>query len=567
MNIAPRALLLIATLLATNTAWALDVDTFEPTGSAFEGRGTLQLLSPTIGFPWSSYGGLALYLSDDPLEVIHPDGTSERLVDSILGTRFAAGTNILGKARVDLSVPVYPWVFGSTEPNSGAGMGDIQLQALYPFVNKEELGVAVAPFLRLPSGSDDLYTGSSGVGGGLTGVLGGMLENAWHWNANLAIDLGSKEQFGSLDMGTSMRIGAGLAAPVNDHLQIGAELTSALTTAGGLGPYNKNPTEGHLYGQYKSETGIVFSTGAGTGLVAGLGAPDIRVFGLFSYAWEGIPPVYDRDHDGIIDERDTCPDHPEDIDTYRDEDGCPDLDNDGDGLPDPQDQCPVQAEDFDKFQDEDGCPDPDNDEDRVLDTEDACPLEAGTVAAKGCPDRDNDTVKDTDDACPDEPGPVATKGCPDRDNDRVADFRDKCPDQPADPRIVPELSDGCPSRVFVSANQVVIMDKVFFDTNKDTIKKQSFSLLNDVAKVLNDNKQIKRIEIQGHTDSVGNDSSNLNLSQRRAESVMKYLVMKGKVDPNRLEAKGYGETKPMTTNETDVGRADNRRVEFVILEQ
>jgi outer membrane protein OmpA-like peptidoglycan-associated protein len=325
--------------------------------------------------------------------------------------------------------------------------------------------------------------------------------------------------------------------------------------------------EAHAFGQYKSNSGLVLVGGAGTGLVAGLGAPDIRLFGLISYAWEGIPPVYDRDHDGIIDERDKCPDNPEDLDSFQDEDGCPDLDNDGDGLPDVQDQCPLQAEDFDTFRDEDGCPDPDNDGDRVLDIEDACPLEPGPIESKGCPDRDGDGIRDLDDACPDEPGPLVTKGCPDRDGDRVPDFRDKCPDQAADPRIVPELSDGCPSRVFVSQEKVVIMEKVFFDTNKATIKKQSFGLLDDVAKVLNENKQIKRLEIQGHTDDVGKDATNLTLSQKRAEAVMTYLVTKGKVDPNRLESKGYGESRPTVPNDGEKNRSENRRVEFVILEQ
>ena len=103
---------------------------------------------------------------------------------------------------------------------------------------------------------------------------------------------------------------------------------------------------------------------------------------------------------------------------------------------------------------------------------------------------------------------------------------------------------------------------MFFDTNKATIKKVSFELLNQVAQAMQDNPTIQ-VRIEGHTDSQGNDKFNLKLSQRRAESVRTYLIGKG-VAADRMVPQGYGETVPIADNRTSAGRAQNRRVEFVI---
>ena len=121
-------------------------------------------------------------------------------------------------------------------------------------------------------------------------------------------------------------------------------------------------------------------------------------------------------------------------------------------------------------------------------------------------------------------------------------------------------------KAVVVGDAIVILDKVFFRTGKATILKKSYSLLNAVAQTLQDNPQIKLVEVQGHTDSDGKDDYNLDLSNRRAASVMNYLTAYG-VDKARLQSKGYGETTPIETNDTDAGKAKNRRVEFKILKQ
>lgn len=251
------------------------------------------------------------------------------------------------------------------------------------------------------------------------------------------------------------------------------------------------------------------------------------------------PAPGDRDGDGILDPDDRCPDEPEDFDGYEDEDGCPeDQDSDGDGIPDSLDLCPVEPEDFDGYQDEDGCPEPDNDLDSLLDAADRCPNEPedvdGFQDADGCPDLDNDGdgIPDTSDRCPNEPGPADEQGCP-----RV--YRD----------------------VEVTSTGIVIHQTVYFEFNRAVIRPQSFPLLDTVAQVLHDFPDIT-VEIQGHTDDRGRDEYNLRLSSERAEAVRQYLIQKG-IDPSRMSARGYGETRPLASNRTAAGRARNRRVEFV----
>lgn len=121
-----------------------------------------------------------------------------------------------------------------------------------------------------------------------------------------------------------------------------------------------------------------------------------------------------------------------------------------------------------------------------------------------------------------------------------------------------------PPRVEVKKHQIVIHEKVQFDFNRATIKPVSDSLLNEVASVIQKHPEIKKIEVQGHASSEGNPAYNMKLSQRRANSVMKYLVKKG-VSKDRLTAKGYGDTEPIADNSTEAGREKNRRVQFMIL--
>jgi outer membrane protein OmpA-like peptidoglycan-associated protein len=250
-----------------------------------------------------------------------------------------------------------------------------------------------------------------------------------------------------------------------------------------------------------------------------------------------------------------------------------DGDRDGDGIPDSIDRCPDEPEDYDGFQDDDGCPDRDNDNDGVPDAEDRCPNTPGPRENFGCPilDRDGDGIPDHLDKCPDEPedydGFQDEDGCPDPDNDRdgVPDIYDKCPNTPG-----PAENFGCPAeykRVVVKEDRIEIKQQIRFRPGSAKMaSRESLATLKEVAQALRDNARIKKLRIEGHTDSVGGDATNLKLSQARADAVREQLIRDG-VEPSRLEAVGYGKTRPIASNTTAAGRAKNRRTEFNIIEQ
>jgi len=133
-------------------------------------------------------------------------------------------------------------------------------------------------------------------------------------------------------------------------------------------------------------------------------------------------------------------------------------------------------------------------------------------------------------------------------------------------QITADRPSAPPPRVVLTDSNIQILDKVQFEVGSDVLLPVSFPLLDQVAQIMSENEQIKKIEVQGHTDSTGGAALNRSLSKKRAESVRKYLVGKG-VSSNRLTSKGFGPDVPLADNATDEGREINRRVEFKILEQ
>jgi outer membrane protein OmpA-like peptidoglycan-associated protein len=350
-------------------------------------------------------------------------------------------------------------------------------------------------------------------------------------------------------------------------VQLGAEVTGKSDFSSIFGR-EETPLEGLLGAKINIDPGFTIMTAGGAGLTPGVGTPEFRA--LLGVSWS--PRDSDFDKDGIPNSKDECPRDPEDLDGFEDEDGCPELDNDGDGIADADDQCPNEPEDMDEFEDENGCPDPDNDGDAILDADDNCPNEPGRQEDGGCPnpDVDGDGIPNESDKCPDDAedmdGFQDEDGCPepDNDNDGIFDAEDQCPNEPG-----LKEDNGCPPKETKAVREgetIKILDRVYFETGKAEIKPESFNLLDQVALILRSNPDIKKVEIAGHTDDVGADEKNMVLSQERADSVRLYL-MEREIAGDRLVAKGYGETKPLTPNRNNAARSMNRRVEFNILEQ
>ena len=234
-----------------------------------------------------------------------------------------------------------------------------------------------------------------------------------------------------------------------------------------------------------------------------------------------------------------------------------DKDTDGDGIFDSRDKCPT-VPGVAKYE---GCPVPDTDKDGIFDDKDKCPEMAGYPELDGCPypDRDMDGVTDNKDRCPDEPGSTKNDGCPitDRDNDGVPDDIDRCPDTPG-----PASNYGCPEDV--KTKLTYIAKNIYFHTNKATLQQISHDPLDQLVDILKRYPNATLV-IEGHTDNTGSNAYNIELSENRANAVKNYLTSKG-IDGSRLTATGYGEEKPVTTNNTAEGRKLNRRVELKLSE-
>jgi outer membrane protein OmpA-like peptidoglycan-associated protein len=349
--------------------------------------------------------------------------------------------------------------------------------------------------------------------------IGGWFEVLGTFNAgeyvriplNVGYKTGFRQDVPSLDIGNQLTFGAAVQVLLGqDRFMLTMEAFGRTAAASGTGFGGSQESPVELLGGFKYLHRKGFAVGiAGTGgVTSGYGNPDWRLIGMLGF---------------------TMPEKEEIIV----------VDTDGDGIADALDPCPNDPEDFDGFQDEDGCPDFDNDADGILDLDDACPNEPGPPENHGCPDldRDGDGVPDRIDNCPDEPGPVENQGCPEEQG------------------------------VVIEDSRLEILDKIYFNSDSAQLQRRSHAVLDNVAEVLNAHPEIRIIGVEGHTDSTGPSAYNMRLSQRRAESVVRYLVDEGGVSKDRFIAEGFGETQPLVPDaKTKMQLAQNRRVEFHIAE-
>ena len=202
----------------------------------------------------------------------------------------------------------------------------------------------------------------------------------------------------------------------------------------------------------------------------------------------------------------------------------------------------------------------DNDNDGIINSEDECPDEYGVKENNGCPslDSDGDGVLNSEDNCPDEAGDSDNNGCPweDDDGDGVLDRDDDCPNEPGD-----KANKGCPLKAktitdIISKENSIIL----FQANSSVLNEMGQSAIRILAEGLKKHSDLSII-VEGHSSSDGSESYNQNLSEKRSNSVKSLLENLG-IDGFRIKAVGYGEGKPVDTNNTSSGRANNRRVVF-----
>jgi OOP family OmpA-OmpF porin len=460
----------------------------------------------------------------------------------------SAGLQLQGIIGLNLHIPFTPvQITGATPPpdvgvgitDENAAMNDIRFDGRLMAYESNNRRFRAGMF-----GAFSIATGSeTGFGGdrGATAMLAANAEYdfksfllAGHVGPHFrpARGLGVESD---LYVGSELRYAVGAYVPLRDNrLRLGAELwgsTGVEELAGESTFFKERNTTIEWLAQARflvsRDKRTFVNAGGGTRLSNGYGAADLRLLASIGRWWgfqDKEPPAppprvrvvprsdhhaADSDGDGYPDDIDACPDVKEDGKKPNPTDGCPaPADADGDGIPDAKDKCPNEPEDFDGIQDKDGCPEKDADSDAVLDVVDKCPME---------------------------PGP------PNKDAEK----------------------NGCPTLTKVSSDGTVsLMQPIQFQTGLATILPVSFPILDEVVTLMKARGDMK-VAVEGHTDSKGAHDYNVKLSDQRAAAVRRYLEGKG-IAPSRLTSKGFGPDKPVASNDTDEGRAKNRRVDFVI---
>ena len=519
--------------------------------------------------------GFYLDIADAPLQIgtggTGTSGVGAETVDYQTTLSLMGNIGLYDRFEVGLMVPItvaqaseelQPVLLNSpkfsTDDLPGSAINDTRVTGKVRILDimEDALGLSAIVSLYIPLASNDAFTSDDHFSAEALVTADKFVIEGWGLrivgNLGYRYRAGGYRVFRALDsISDEVLWGVGASLPLFfDRLDFLAEIDGAIGVAPGD---SRGLSEGEVNAElrgafrYKITDRWTLTAGLGGGLSNGIGTPDTRlIVGVGGYWVTGGEWGYDFDGDGIYGKRDKCPQQAEDFDGHEDFDGCPDYDNDGDGVRDLDDKCDNTPEGVEVGPD--GCPDDDLDGDGIPNKYDKCPEDPedidGFEDGDGCPDVDNDKdgIPDTADDCPNQP-------------ETVNDFLDEdgCPDDPNE-------------KVVISKDKIIITEPVYFATNKAAILPQSFEILDEVARVMSENPQIELVRVEGHTDDRGRDEYNLDLSQKRADSVRTYLLDKG-ISRNRLESVGYGEAQPIADNETADGRAKNRRVEFTIVEQ
>ena len=420
--------------------------------------------------------------------------------------------------------------------------------------------LGVGSYLFFPSGSREHYAGEGAVRGGGHAVIGGRIGNSVGFAYSAAIGA----ELRASDSPQALTYGAGAALLLGgDLIQVGPEFYG-VTSLGGDIPLASTPiimaaggTNAEVMGSAKLRVleGLTIGGAAGPGLGETVGTPIFRAMGMIG--WTPLPgpapgddgdvvaAAGDKDDDGITDDIDACPEVPGEPNPDPTKDGCPPSDKDQDGVVDIDDACPNTAGLRSADATKNGCP-KDSDDDGYHDEIDACPQIAGDPnddpKKNGCPaDDDEDGIANKKDACPTAVGDPHDdpdkNGCPpDPDGDGIRYADDACPNEKGVPDPDPR-NNGCPRFVRMGKGSIQITQRIEFETYGDSLAESvtgnSAAVLSEVAGVIKDHPEFTILEVQGHTDDSGDEEFNVELSQRRAETVRRWLIDEGR---HRLRA-------------------------------
>jgi hypothetical protein len=482
------AFVALATDAAAQTLPSVDTRTWRPSGDPNAGLNFEPVTTPG---PWAWNIAGWLSYAQDPV-TLRRAGTTDvasRPVINSLVADFTANVGIGQRAAFGLSLPTalyqngtggLPSTIATTGEVASSAIGDIGLHGKGTIISNVRkglsagFGLAALGTLTLPTGDRNSYIGDGSttasirilaeytlVVASVHASLGYKLRtahNTWPdasiggstfgdeipWAVGLSLRPGILSHSIDEDNRQTWEIGAHGWVPAGPVAPFG-------TGASSLSPVLVGASDRFAIGHYRDVYAVV---GVEVGLSSAVGVPAIR--GVAALGWS--PREHDKDHDGIADDADLCPDDAEDHDGIDDADGCPEDDADGDGILDRQDACPKVAGVWWNDPKKNGCPAPDTDGDGVPDPLDACVDVKGSPSddpkKNGCPtetaDMDDDGISDDMDRCPKDPEDIDgfedEDGCPDLDNDAdsIPDLKDACPNTKGDPH--PDYHrHGCPN--------------------------------------------------------------------------------------------------------------------------
>ncbi len=514
----------LTVLLGTTLVHAQDedVDTqrFQPRVTT---GGYLQTEGSEVRYPVDPFSlGLWLSYAHNPLIAVEDGEVIEQVVGDQVAFDLTASYAFTEWLEVGLHAPL---AYLAGDDVSEAALGDLRLLPKFRLLDDrtDGVGLALITDIRLPTHTSNFY------GGARMPALAPRLVLDHRFGLSgfrAALDLGvlirKETQFRNVSAASEFQAGVAFGYRF-DGGQSPVELMVDLRSA--IGIAETDPEEVALEGLLGASIDVSrdwkVNIGGGLGLLEGFGVPTARV--IAGVRWE--PSSNDPDHDGLRSPEPAEDEHgalgpPPDEGAGAADDAYvpPDTDSVDDAARDAAirggyDACPDLPEDHDGVEDEDGCPEGDEDGDGVLDYLDRCPEEPESI--NGYED---------DDGCPDEG----------------------------------------PAKIIVEEGRITILETIRFELNSSRIDRDSHGIMNQIALTLRKHREIERIEIGGHTDSTGPRGYNVRLSHERARSVRLYLLGRG-IPPGRLSARGYGPDQPLADNDTEDGRAKNRRVEFKVV--
>jgi outer membrane protein OmpA-like peptidoglycan-associated protein len=580
------------------TAWAQDVPAlnahlYRPPIDAEKTLWTDDAFTAPDGYYQARVG---FNYSRKPLVFVYEDGEVVGLLENVVQMNILGGY-VYKQIRFGLDLPVF--LLANGDAGAGTGLGDVALDVKGTILRADmyPVGLAVGGRLGLPTSTSVAPVGNPGASGELQAIasqnVGPVAVSAnlgTRFLPETALDnvAWDDQFFYRLGGGYEIVEGAGASMDLAGQFTYGEPLNNPASS----------PVELLFGGWYRVFDDYVVRAGAGSGLNSGVGSPNARV--VLGVSYEPVK-IFDRDLDTIVDADDVCPDDPEDFDEYKDTDGCPDpstpvyfevVDNNGEFVYD------VLTKVRTEFGPEEGnssafdlqihpgeyvfearaeryvsksfiitVPDAPRHEVRVV----MQPTFGTILLTVLGPDGESlgGRANVGPDRCRLELGQceLLVSAGSGMLQVRSEGFKTHQVEVAVQAGLTQEITVTMASaRAVVTREKIEILEKVYFDTAKTTIKEESFPLLNEVASVLQEYPDIQSIRVEGHTDSRGRASYNLRLSQGRAEAVRQYLIEQG-IDPARLVSEGFGEDSPIEAASTMEAYEQNRRVEFVILER